>query len=205
MSWEPTIYSLLGVTFGDKPSPDMASFVMLKIGEECKVKTLEASKIIERDRYVNDLIHSCSSVQDAFKRITNIDSDLNGGGFKIKEWHCSSQQLRALVDESKSVKATPKLDPEMPSTNPEVNQKQAEIHKVNLDRESSVKTLRVSWNPNSDTLNFQIQFKRVNTYKKRSILLNISRLFDPLGLAMAVTIKARIALQEMEDEEILLA
>ena len=39
------------MTFGDKPSPDMVSFVMLKIAEECKVKTPEASKIIERDRY----------------------------------------------------------------------------------------------------------------------------------------------------------
>ena len=170
------------------------------------MKTPETSKIIERDRYVDDLIHSCSSVKVAFKRITDIESGLNGGGFEIKEWHCSSQQLRALVDESKSVKAAPNLDPKTPSANPEVNEKPAEIHEVNLDGESGVKTLGVSWNPNSDTLNIQIQFKRANIYTKRSILSNISRLFDPLGLATAVTIKAGIALQEicMEDEEIFL-
>ena len=86
-SREPTIYFLLRVTFGDKPSPDMASFVMLKVAEECKLKTPKATKIIERDRYVDDLIHSCSSVQDAFKRIADIKSGLNGGDFKIKEWH----------------------------------------------------------------------------------------------------------------------
>ena len=31
---EPTTYALQRMTFGDKPSPDMASFVMLKIAEE---------------------------------------------------------------------------------------------------------------------------------------------------------------------------
>ena len=33
-SREPDTYILLRVTFGDKPSPDMASFVMLRIAEE---------------------------------------------------------------------------------------------------------------------------------------------------------------------------
>ena len=47
-SKEPDIYALLRVTFGDKSSPDMASFVMLKIAEENKASTPEASKIIER-------------------------------------------------------------------------------------------------------------------------------------------------------------
>ena len=37
-SQEPSIYVLLRVTFGDKPSPDMASFVMLKIAEENRVR-----------------------------------------------------------------------------------------------------------------------------------------------------------------------
>ena len=68
-SKEPTTYVLLRVTFGDKPSPDMASFVMLKIAEENKSITPEASKILERDRYVDDLIHSCPTVEDGKKRI----------------------------------------------------------------------------------------------------------------------------------------
>ena len=38
---------------------------------------------------------------------------------------------------------------------------------------------------------------KVKLHTKRTVLSNISRLFDPLGLASAVTIKARIALQEI--------
>ena len=46
---EPTTYVLLRVTFGDKPSPDMASFVMLKMAREHKESAPEASEIIERE------------------------------------------------------------------------------------------------------------------------------------------------------------
>lgn len=51
---ETSIYSRLPVTFGDKPSPDMASFVMLKIAEASKGSKPEASKSLEHNRYVYD-------------------------------------------------------------------------------------------------------------------------------------------------------
>lgn len=101
-SREPSTYVLLRVTFGDKPSPDMASFVILKIAEENREITLEASKILERDRYVDDLIHSCASTDDAFQRIVDLEKILNASGFKIKEWQCSSPQVRAKLKDRKN-------------------------------------------------------------------------------------------------------
>ena len=98
-SQEPTTYVLLRVTFGDKPSPDMASFVMLKMAKEHRQTAPVASKIIKRDRYVDDLIHSCPSVSDAFQRITDVEKILSTGSFKIKKWHCSSDQLQERLSE----------------------------------------------------------------------------------------------------------
>ena len=68
---------------------------------------------------------------------------------------------------------------------------------INLDKQNGIKALGVSWNPRSDAIHFQIQLKKTSPYTKRSALSNIARIFDPLGLATAVTIKARIALQEV--------
>lgn len=67
----------------------MASYVLLKIAEEHRENAPEAAEIIKRDRYVDDLIHSCSSTEDAIQRITDVDKALGTGGFRIKEWHCS--------------------------------------------------------------------------------------------------------------------
>jgi hypothetical protein len=127
-----------------------------------------------------------------------IDEILNASGFNIKEWHCSSKQLQVTTAEGNKKETRP-IDTNPHPTNqvPGKEEGKHEVNDVSLDKEKGVKTLGVSWNPNADTIYFQIKFKRTDVYRKRTILSNISRLFDPLGLAAAVTIKARIALQEI--------
>ena len=68
---------------------------------------------------------------------------------------------------------------------------------VNLDGEEGIKTLRVNWNPQTDKFSFSVKEIKIETLTKRTVLSRISRLFDPLGLASVVTIKARVALQEI--------
>ena len=208
-SREPSKYVLLRVTFGDKPSPDMASFVMLRIAEECRDTAPQASTILERDRYVDDLIHSCSSTQDAYLRIVELENVLNASSFKIKEWQCSSAQLKAQLNARKNPTITcpsdqvtsevitaSKEDSALKNVPLQCNEELPTASEVTLDREG-VKTLGVSWNPGSDTINFKVKLTKTKLHTKREILSNISRLFDPLGLASVVTIKSRIALQEI--------
>ena len=164
---EPTTYALQRVTFGDKPSPDMASFVMLKIAEENKKECPRAATVLERDRYVDDLIHSCSSTEEATQTMHEVDKVLATGSFTVKEWLCSSTE-----------------------SNPDTST-------VSLDGEEEAKTLGVVWKPCKDVLSFASKEVKVEKLTKRSILSNISKLYDPLGLASAVTIKAKVALQEI--------
>lgn len=174
----------------------MASFVMLKIAENSKDSKREASKILERDRYVDDLIHSCPYAQYAIQRMIEVDEILNASGFNIKEWHCSSKQLLEATDQNKN--ETKSIDTNSNPTNQVPGREEKhEANDVSLDKEKGVKTFGVSLNPDADIIYFPIKFKRTGVYTKRTILSNMSRLFDPLGLATAVTINARIALQEI--------
>ena len=68
---------------------------------------------------------------------------------------------------------------------------------VNLDGEEESKTLGVTWNPKEDVIGFASREVKVESFTKRSVLSNISKLYEPLGLASAVAIKARIALQNI--------
>jgi hypothetical protein len=87
---ESMTYALQRVTFGDKPSPDMASLVMLKMAEANEKECPRAATILKRDRYVDDLIHSCPpSTDEAVNSIEEVDKVLSTGSFKIKEWLCS--------------------------------------------------------------------------------------------------------------------
>ena len=182
---EPTTYALQRVTFGDKPSPDMASFVMLKMAEANEKECPRAATILKRDRYVDDLIHSCPSTDEAIKSIEEVDKVLSTGSFKIKEWLCSSTVEKA--NESEQLKEADGSESDSHPVTPIVN----------LDGEEENKTLGVIWNPKRDVIGFALKEVKVERLTKRSVLSNISKLYDPLGLASAVTIKARIALQNI--------
>ena len=73
----------------------------------------------------------------------------------------------------------------------------SKVNEVSLHGEQGIKALGVSWNPQSDTIRFEVKLKQEKPYTKRVILSNISRLFELLGLASVVTIKAKIRLQEI--------
>lgn len=63
----PYICRLARVVVGDKQQPDMASYVMLRIAKEFQTTFPEASKILMKDRYMDDLIHPCKTLKDPFK------------------------------------------------------------------------------------------------------------------------------------------
>ncbi|KAK3729904.1 hypothetical protein QZH41_006241 [Actinostola sp. cb2023] len=154
---------------------------MLRMADEHEQDCPHAATVLRRDRYMDDLIHSCPSAEVAAQSIKELDEVLATGSFKIKEWICSSEDLRnQLSIATESASETPKTSV------------------VNLDgEEEGTKTLGVGWNPQTDMLSFASKEIKLERLTKRSILSSISKLYDPLGLASAVTIKARIALQDI--------
>ena len=99
-----------------------------------------------------------------------MDTVLSTGSFKVKEWICSSTFEK--ISESETL--------------------------VNLgSEEGGNKTLEVLWNPKKDVIGFASKEVTIERLTKRTVLSNTSKLYDPLGLASAVTIKARIALQNV--------
>ena len=173
---EPTTY-VLRVTIGDKPPPDMASFVILKMAREHKEVAPEVSEIIERDRYVDDLIHSCPSTNDALQRTQDVEKILDTGGFRIKDWHCSSKQLQVTLNERSRPVQQQNPDSLAASNVLMTPDEQHDADQINLDGEQGVKTLGLSWNSTTDTINFQVKLSDKEFYTKRIILSNISRLF----------------------------
>ena len=68
---------------------------------------------------------------------------------------------------------------------------------INLDGERADQDLG-SWNLQTDTVNFTVMDLQISrAFTKRSVLSKISQIYDSLGLASAVTIKARVALQDI--------
>lgn len=188
-SREPEEYKLLRVTFGDKSSPSMASYVMLCIAEENNEAFPDAATILRRDRYMDDLIHSCATKEQAAKRILDLNTILQTGSFRIKKWYCSAEDVDRKLASEQTIESTyleKRSDP---------NLNESDID-VSLDHEK-VKTLGLGWNYREDTLRFIVKEINVQKYTKRNVLSKMSMLYDPLGLATAVTIRCRIAMQDI--------
>lgn len=59
--------------------------------------------------------------------------------------------------------------------------------------------LGIVWNPSSDRLGFRVKLTTVN-YTGMGLLAQVARLFDPLGTAAPMTVKANIKLRALGDK-----
>lgn len=142
---------------------------------------------------MDDLIHSCSTPQEAVNRMTALDQVLAKGSFQIKEWYCSFQLKRTKVIKAPLIEIKE-------GTAQSHHHQGVQVKEVNLDgeREELIKTLGVGWNPSKDTLSFTVKDLRLKgKFTKRTVSSKISQIYDPPGLASAVTIRARVTLQEI--------
>ena len=98
------------------------------------------------------------------------------GGFRIKEWQ-SNRDLKDTGDKQNE-----------------------EVNVPNGSGEDKV--LGIVWNSTEDSLKLKVKSETINClnsseWTKRSILSQIERIFDPVGFAAALLIRAKIGFQEL--------
>ena len=126
---------------------------------------------------MDDICDSVHTVENAQQLTKDVDEILDSGGFKVKEWSSNETLEEKLHEEdSSSVKF--------------------------LEGESDEKVLGVGWNNGKDTFTFKVKaseldYSRELKLTKRKILSKVARVFDPIGLAAAFLIRAKIGLQRL--------
>ena len=176
---DPDIYVKTVLTFGDKPAPAMAQIALRKTAEENQDLYPEAASSLKKNSYMDDICDSVTTVQEASKLTKDLDHVLESGGFNVKGW-VSNEDL-------------------------DDNNVQRECEKMKiLQGESSDKILGVAWNNQTDRLTFKIKADMLKTTSgqeikltKRTILSCIAQIYDPVGIAAAFIIKAKIGMQRL--------
>ena len=64
-----------------------------KTVEMCAENLPEVKNIIRRNTYVDDIVHSCDYAHEALQLMSNINLVLTKGGFQIKHWLMSGNEL----------------------------------------------------------------------------------------------------------------
>lgn len=167
-------FRLCTVTYGTACAPYLAIRVLKQLAADEKERYPNASRVLDRDCYVDDILSGADDVSTVLLLQTELIQLLNCGKFTLKK--CSAnipQLLDHLPDEYK------------------------ESSSIEIADDSAIKTLGLYWSPVTDTFGYNVDIKGTssNSQTKRILLSAICQLFDPIGWLAPVIITGKILFQ----------
>lgn len=173
---EPVQYRLKVHVFGARSSPSCANFALRHIATDIDNLSSMATDSILNSFYVDDLLKSVATVDDAQSLVTELQNSLASRSFNLTEFTSNDDLLLKSISKDKLSK---KL-------------------KLNLFKEDSIqneRALGVLWNIENDTLCFNIEIKN-NPRTKRGLLSSIFSIYDPMFLISPVIVCAKRIFQK---------
>ena len=181
---QPDTYVIQRVSFGDKPSGGIATVAMRKTAEFGHQEFPEATKTIINNSYMDDIIDSVNNKERAKSITRQIESILEKGGFKMKEWIYSDDQLAS----EETILPSPTEKVLGITWSPSTDQLQFKV-KMSLSPKKKRKTTHPILENSISNL--------LESLTKRAILSQVNSIYDPLGLAGPFTIRAKILMREL--------
>ncbi|XP_063994292.1 uncharacterized protein LOC135171591 [Diachasmimorpha longicaudata] len=171
---ELATFQLNNVTFGLASSPFQAVQCLHQLADDEAHRYPEAAEILKTNVYMDDLLTGFETIQGGIQTREAITSLLEAGGLTIRHWASNNPQLLQG------------LPPEA-------------IHQtLQLDEGSTLKTLGVFWDAQSDSIVYTVKpVVQKKTITKRFIMSEIAKIYDPLGLLGPVILSAKTIIQKL--------
>ncbi|XP_039303397.1 uncharacterized protein LOC120357307 [Solenopsis invicta] len=164
-------YELLTITYGTKPASFLAVRCLHQLAELEKEKFPKAAEVVLKDFYMDDLLTGGNSIEEVKELKNQLIGLLAKGGFELHKWNTN------VVD-------TKEKDPNKNKS-------------VNLHKLEESKLLGIRWNPSSDAFHYEVESRDEKRTTKRTMLSQICKLFDPLGLVGPIITLAKILMQKL--------
>lgn len=163
-------YQLRTVTFGTAAAPYLAIKTLTQLAEDESTDLPIGAAALRNDFYVDDLLSGADSIGEAIERQHQVIKILQRGGFQIRKWSSNNNKLTDQLDETA---------------------------RDLCNSDSTLKALGILWCPSEDMLSIKVSSLSVDVSTKRSLLSEVSKLFDPLGWIAPSIIVMKIALQQL--------
>lgn len=184
---EPEHYCLQTVTFGDRPSGIISITALHMTAKMFENKYPETSNMIINDSYVDDILHSCETISEAYSKINATDEILQEGGFQIKHWVISGHH-----DMTEDVKVFDTEIEKVLGMTWEPKEDQFSF-KVKINFSKKCKNVRTGLDLTVD----EITHKMPNSLTKRMVLSQVASLYDPLGLLTPFTVQCKLLMRQL--------
>lgn len=169
-------FTLTTLSYGTKPAGFLAMMCLKQLAEDERHSLPEAAKELEECLYMDDYCGGHNTLEKANQIKSDLIELLHRGGFNLRKWASNKPELLADLDKSQC----------NPST-------------YEFKQTDSTKTLGLGWNPQKDCFSFtsKIASKSPAIATKRSLLSDISKLFDPIGWLTPLTTTMKILFQNV--------
>lgn len=174
---EVKTYELNTVTYGLSSAPYLALRVLHQLVLDEGSKFPEASRAIEEDMYIDDLVTGCDSVAEGLELKKQVVEIFALAGFSLSKWASNSEEF---------IKTVPDMTE---ATSPKSLSKEDQNFKI----------LGLQWNPKDDTFGYKIALQD-QSITKRGILSTIAKLYDPLGFLTPTVFLMKTFMQELWKE-----
>ncbi|KAL0860023.1 hypothetical protein ABMA27_010338 [Loxostege sticticalis] len=167
-------YQLCTVTYGTKAAPFLAMRTIIQLVMDDGHRYPLAAEILTHQLYVDDLLGGSNDILEAQDAQHQLIDMLKGGGFNLRKWASNHPILLQTLPEHL------------------ISQNMFDFK----DAESN-KTLGLTWNPHTDQFTFKAPLSNTHDVTtKRTLLSDLSKLYDPLGWLSPVTMKAKLIFQQ---------
>ena len=167
-------YMLNTVTYGVSSAPYLSIRTLQQLSNDDGALYPKAAFILKHGIYVDDILWSVDSVEEATRLQVELISLLKRGGFELRKWTCNSDVFLANI----------------PSDHCE------KLVKFSDDGNLSIKVLGLQWSPRFDHFSFFASPVDKHT-TKRSVLRIIASIYDPIGLIAPCVFYAKCMLQRL--------
>ena len=176
-SREPETYEFQRLLFGNTASPFCSQYVLQTHAKTHALDFPEAANTVDDSMYVDDVLDSCETVEDAQHLRRQLSDLLAVAGFRLRKWSSSEP---VVIEDIPEEDRLPTLA-------------------INKDDLPKTKTLGVMWEAQRDVFTFQVEQPLLDSKKptKRNVLSAIASLFDPLQFLAPFTVRAKILMQEI--------
>ena len=161
--------------FGGRWSPSVSNFTLRKTADDNKdLFDAETVKTVHRNFYVDDLLKSVKTVENAKKLYEQLTLMLASGGFNLTKWICNN---REVIPQSEMA---------------------GQLRNLSLDIKALPieKALGLEWNVEGDCFQFTISQKD-KPQTRRGMLSMVSSIFDPLDFVAPFVLSPKIILQRL--------
>ena len=178
------VYRFTRALFGLTSSPFLLAGVLNHHLDQWKENYPEVVKEIDDNLYVDDLMMGGATVPETREKKTIAAEVFEDAAFTIHKWHSNESELEG--DE-----AAPR-DENCEGTYAKQQLGGTENHEGKL--------LGLPWNREKDTLS--IEMSAADCSSKRSVLSELAKIYDPLGLVSPSTLVAKLLYREICDAKI---